>query len=229
MSDLAASTSPQGSARPRRWAALGTILVLVPIVGAVVVGGPRVWKTATSDPTASRLAALPAQQPAVATQLPTDRAPKPGPGQLSQLGRFTARDPFLSPLAPAVRAKQDVPAVAPAPATAAAAPATAAAPAAAAAATISVNGVPEAVALQASFPATAPVFRLVATGADEVQISVAADSTAAAAASAGLAGSPEAGGATAASQSVTLVRGHTLTLLDTSSGARYQLRLVSVP
>lgn len=313
MSDLA-STSPPGaghggSARSRRLTVIGTIAVLVPLAAAGLVAGPRLWHTVSSEATGSvAVPSFPAQQPSAATQLPLERAPAPTGGQVGNLGRFAARDPFASPLPalpaaqPAATAAATTPAAtaaqpsllpatpvpvatpsattpsdaaaqataaqaavaqaAPAPATAtpgsvvpapsdspmggpaatpgaAAAPSTAvpatavpatAAPATAApagvapaaataaptvgaapAATIAVNGISEQIAMNGQFPAADPVFRLVALGAGSVQIGVAD------------------GGSAGGQQSVTLLRGRPLTLLDTSSGARYELRLVSLP
>jgi hypothetical protein len=89
-------------------------------------------------------------------------------------------------------------------------PAPAAAAATASSATISINGVPEAIGLKALFPAADPLFRLVALGADEVQIGVVGTTT------------------PGAEQTVTLKRDRVLTLLDTVSGARYELRLIAL-
>ena len=77
-------------------------------------------------------------------------------------------------------------------------------------ASISVNGVASAVAVGNSFPAGAPVFTLVSLTATAVKIAIAG-------------GSYENGAAT-----VTLKKGQTATLLNTASGKRYILRLVSV-
>jgi hypothetical protein len=78
------------------------------------------------------------------------------------------------------------------------------------AATISVNGVQEAVLVGKDFPADDPLFTLVSVGATSVEIAVAG-------------GSYNDGTAT-----VTLVKGKTLTLMNTTDGARYEIRLVSV-
>ena len=214
-------------------AVLGFFAVVVPLAVAVVLSGPRLWHSVNSEPsTAVGVASLPAQQPAAATQLPAERPPSAARGQLASLDRFAARDPFAAPLvAPAADTRPAAlspPSVAPlsAPAvTAAPAPAVTAAPAAAgaptlSAATISINGVPEAIGLNALFPAANPLFRLVALGAGEVQI--------------GVVGRPAAAGGTAGvtpsgtEQTVTLVQGRPLTLLDTSSGARYELLLIAL-
>lgn len=113
--------------------------------------------------------------------------------------------------APSDPAAADTPAgAAPAGQAGAPAPATAV-PAAPAAATLAVNGVTQQVAVDGRFPAADPVFTLVALGADTVQIGVVD------------------GSAAGGRQTVTLERDRSLTLLDTSTGARYELRLVSLP
>lgn len=204
MSDLVTDLEP-GRDRSRRRVSLGALAVLALLAIAVLVSAPRIVKSVRTEPSASTaVASLPAQQPAAATQLPVEQSPPARRGQLATLSRFVARDPFASPL----------PAVAPAtsasasPATPAVAPAAAPAPGGA---TIAVNGVPETVSLKALFPAADPLFRLVALGAGEVQI--------------GVVGGSSPGG----EQTVTLVRDRALTLLDTASGARYEIRLVSLP
>jgi hypothetical protein len=79
----------------------------------------------------------------------------------------------------------------------------------AAKATISVNGVASTVKVGTSFPAAAPVFTLVSLTATAAKIGIAG-------------GSYENGAAT-----VTLKKGQAVTLLNTASGTRYILRLVS--
>ena len=76
-------------------------------------------------------------------------------------------------------------------------------------ATISVNGVAGAVAVGGAFPASAPVFKLVSLTRTSAKIGIAG-------------GSYESGAAT-----VTLVKGKTVTLMNTADGTRYTLRLVS--
>lgn len=225
MSDLATDLEP-GRDRSRRRVSLGALAVLALLAAAVIVSGPRILKSVRTEPSASTaVASLPAQQPAAATQLPLEQSPRARRGQLATLGRFVARDPFASPL-PATAATA-TPAVSGASAAASAATplpgardasASAATPAEAPAAapvpggaTIAVNGIPETVSLKALFPAADPLFRLVALGAGEVQI--------------GVVGGSSPGG----EQTVTLVRDRALTLLDTGSGARYEIRLVSLP
>jgi hypothetical protein len=83
-------------------------------------------------------------------------------------------------------------------------------PSAPASASISVNGVAETVAVGASFPVAQPLFRLVSLKAGVARIGVAGGT---------LQGS---------SQTVELVKGKPLTLMNTADGMRYVLRLVSV-
>mgnify|MGYP006267939535 CR=1 FL=1 len=228
------ATAGDGARRRSRKGVVTLLGALLPLAVAAGVSGPRLWHGVRSEPSPSvAVSQLPAQQPAAASQLPAEQAPKPAPGQVGDLGRFAARDPFASPL-PARRAKAAAAAAsaapapasaAPAPAPASAAPALAApaAPASAAAtpavqaATISVNGIPEQVAVGGSFPAASPQFRVAALGAGSVQVAVLA--------------APAADGSAAAAppQTVTLEQGRTLTLLDTATGARYELALVVAP
>jgi hypothetical protein len=76
-------------------------------------------------------------------------------------------------------------------------------------ATISVNGIAGTVTVGGSFPTSAPVFTLVSLTRTSAKIGIAG-------------GSYENGAAT-----VTLVKGKTVTLMNTADGARYSLRLLS--
>jgi hypothetical protein len=76
-------------------------------------------------------------------------------------------------------------------------------------ATISVNGIAGTVTVGGSFPTSAPVFTLVSLTRASAKIGIAG-------------GSYENGAAT-----VTLVKGKTVTLMNTADGARYTLRLLS--
>jgi hypothetical protein len=76
-------------------------------------------------------------------------------------------------------------------------------------ATISVNGIPGTVNVGGSFPASAPIFTLVSLKRTSAKIGIAG-------------GSYENGAAT-----VTLVKGKTVTLMNTANGTRYTVRLVS--
>ena len=142
-----------------------------------------------------------------------------GSGQLVSFGRFESKDPFRPQVDPsklaagapeeaAADAGTSAPGAAggdgsppsvtapPRPTTPAAKPTTA---------VISVNGVPEVVAVGAEFPAAEPTFKLVSLTAKAAKIAIAG-------------GSYASGDAT-----VTLKRGQTLTLMNTSDGRRYEL------
>jgi hypothetical protein len=77
-------------------------------------------------------------------------------------------------------------------------------------AAIEVNGKPERVAVGGAFPSSNPTFKLVSLANGIAMI--------------GIAGGAYASGA----QTIALQQGRTLTLVDTSSGLRYELRLVSI-
>ena len=172
-------------------------------------------------------------QTAAAATRPVAASPPsvaPLPAQVAAVAPEVAR--AAAATAAAVPPALPVPGAAPATAvpppaavpTAAAAPPSAGAPTAAAptlsAATISINGVLEAIGLNGLFPAANPLFRLVALGAGEVQIGVIARPPAA--------GDTAGAATTGTEQTVTLVRDRALTLLDTASGARYELRLIAL-
>lgn len=103
MSDLTSPAHPgyEPAAAPesRGRGVLVAVAVVIPLIGALAVAGPRLWHSVRADPTKSvAVPSLPAAQPLAATELPPDRAPAPGAGQVGDLSRFTARDPFASPL-----------------------------------------------------------------------------------------------------------------------------------
>jgi hypothetical protein len=145
-----------------------------------------------------------------------------GSGRLVSFGRFESKDPFRpqvdssklgggeNPVAEAPAEETPAPDAAgggqgsspPVTAT----PRPAPAPANTTSAVISINGVPERVAVGADFPAAEPTFRLVSLTAKAAKIAIAG-------------GSYASGDAT-----VTLERGKTLTLMNTSNGRRYELR-----
>jgi len=78
------------------------------------------------------------------------------------------------------------------------------------AAVIEVNGQPQTVGVSQAFPQASPTFRLVSVHGQAAMI--------------GIAGGSFASG----SRTLTLQLGKTLTLMNTSGGQRYELRLVSV-
>jgi hypothetical protein len=138
-------------------------------------------------------------------------------GDLDSFGRFRSKDPFAPQLSPASRAAQTDPGRTSAPT--ASSPkgstagesssehGTAALPSGG---TISVNGVSEQVAVGAPFPRGEGAFKLIALTASTAKI--------------GLVSGSYVGGASA----ITLRRGKTVTLMNTATGARYRLLLVSI-
>jgi hypothetical protein len=158
-----------------------------------------------------------------------DTVPAPESGQLLAFGLFRSKDPFVQQLnlngptgssgvvpvstgasGPATGDSGGAPVSKPKPApqpvskpatTPTAAPTTA---------VISVNGAPESVQVDGTFPAADPFFKLVSLTKKGAKISIAG-------------GSLETGAPT-----VTLVKNKALTLMNTADGTRYVLRLVSV-
>ena len=154
-----------------------------------------------------------------------DAVPAPASGQLLAFGLFHSKDPFRQQLdvngatgasgvvprsgshtKPPASGGAVVSMPAPAPSTRPAATP----PAAPTTAQISVNGAPESVALGGTFPAADPFFKLLSLTAKSAKITIAGGSFADGAGS------------------VTLTKGKPLTLMNTSDGTRYVLRLVSV-
>ena len=209
---------------------------------------------ATTNPAAA--AAAPAAAPAATVSTPVAQpatarigvidpaAPTPVAGQLVSFDRFESKDPFVQQLreggaaAGSPEASQPVPdpsgtsvvppsagapggtltpttpaskPVATAPAGTTAAPrATAPTATPPASAVISINGIEETVPLLADFPKLEPVFRLAALTRTSAKIAIAGGSYATGA------------------KTVTLVRGKPLTLMNTTDGTRYELRLLTV-
>lgn len=158
-----------------------------------------------------------------------DLAPVPGDGQLASFERFATKDPFaqqvvaVAPSAPAPEKKGEAkPAAKKEPAkpkpTKVDTPGTAENPEGPSkqpvvtptSAVISVNGVSETVAPGADFPAELKIFTLVSLAPGKAEIAIA--------------GGTLAGGA----ETVTLVKGEKLTLMNTADGTRYELILVSL-
>jgi hypothetical protein len=174
----------------------------------------------------------------------SDLAPRRSKSQLSSFERFRSKDPFAqqvsdatagtsgysggtptaaasSSTAGATASSSAIPATTQAqptqPATAAAPITTAASATAGSAsghkmttAVIEVNGQPQTVGVSQTFPQASPTFRLVSTRAQAAMI--------------GIAGGSFASG----NKTLTLWLGKTLTLMNTSGGQRYELRLVSL-
>ena len=214
----------------------GLFLVLL------VVQGPRTLKMlrGNNSPTPAAAPAtnpgMPASVTAVAvpvssTQLPeSDVPPRRTRSQLYSFELFDSKDPFaqqitetaaapVGTVAPATLSSSTGSPTAP-PATASAAPVRQSASVApssggvstskTAAALIDVNGQRQAVDVSQSFPALNPTFRLVSVKANVATI--------------GIAGGSFASG----NGTVTLRAGRTLTLMNTSDGQRYELRLLSI-
>ncbi len=203
---------------------------------------------ATAAPAAPAVPAGGVAAPAVATPAAaatapveladSDPAPVAGPGQLVSFELFETKDPFVQQVDP--NAVAATPAAAPAPtpdpakvlapaagagqgsgsgsvvppagsAPAQAPPATPSV-APAAATSISVNGVAEDVLVDGTFPLADPSFLLVSLGSDGKSVKI------------GVAGGSYADG----KSTITLTMGKPLTLQNTASGARYELRLLAV-
>jgi hypothetical protein len=202
--------------------------------GTVAVAGAPTPQATPGVPVAPGAPVAPVPQ---GTLIEPPIAPAPGEGQLVSFELFESKDPFLQqvklaggqaegegegtdPEAPPTTEPPALPPdVAP--------PATGSDPfpgssggngsgsggsgtAAATTATIAVNGVEESVTVGADFPADDPLFTLVRLTATSAEIAIAG-------------GSYQDGAAT-----VTLALGKTLTLMNTTDGARYEIRLVSV-
>jgi hypothetical protein len=179
---------------------------------------------ATGAPSTDVGSAAPAVTQA-STRLPnSDVAPRPSKSQLYSFSHFAGKDPFVqqvttptsptSPTGTSGTTGTSGQSAAPAQATTAAAisrPAQSSARtlAQAGSATISVNGKIEVVHTGASFPAANPLFRLVSIAHGVARIGIADGSYASGA------------------QSLSLSAGRTLTLVDTTDGVRYKVRLLS--
>ncbi|HET6945322.1 MAG TPA: hypothetical protein VFI01_08235 [Gaiellaceae bacterium] len=189
--------------------------------------------SASAAPTGSTTAGAPTATgaPTTHTRLPdSDVVPLRLRTQLASFELFDSKDPFVQQVSDQPPPTAAVPApTAPAPGAAAGsgtAPATPTAPATVIASTtqsqgtartlahnsgavIEVNGKSERVGVDQAFPSSSPTFKLVSLANDVAMI--------------GIAGGAYASGA----QTVALQAGKTLTLVNTSDGVRYELRLVS--
>jgi hypothetical protein len=179
---------------------------------------------ATTAPGTAAAASLPTTG---STKLPdSDRAPKVSKSQLLSFTHFAGKDPFVQQVNTTTSTGGSPGSSSPGTAAAAAGVITAGPPSTASvrlsgsapqartlaktgAVTLSVNGSVETVRVGASFPSSNPLFRLVSVAHGVVRIGIANGSYA------------------SGSQAVSLTAGNTLTLVDTSDGARYKLRLVS--
>jgi len=178
--------------------------------------------------TAPGTAAAAAQPTAASTKLPdSDRAPKVSKSQLVSFSHFAGKDPFVQQVNPTASGTTSGGTSSSSPSAAAAAGVITAGPpsttsaslggngsqartlAKTGAVTVSVNGTVQTVKVGASFPSSNPLFKLVSVAHGVVRIGIANGSYA------------------SGTQTVALTAGRTVTLVDTSDGARYKLRLVS--
>jgi hypothetical protein len=188
-------------------------------------GTPTAPATSAPAATAPGTAAAASLPTTASTKLPdSDSAPKISKSQLVSFTHFAGKDPFVqqvatttsspggttSPSSSAVPAGV-IPAVAPSTASVRLSgnPSQARTLAKTGAVTLSVNGSAQTVRVGASFPSSNPLFKVVSVAHGVVRIGIANGSYA------------------SGSQAVSLTAGKTLTLVDTSDGARYKLRLVS--
>jgi hypothetical protein len=222
-------------ARQKKIAIVGAILLVAVLAFQV----PRTMKMLKGAESSSAAPAAPAaatppgstsslEPPSLGggiTAAPAGNAPAAtdgGAGRLVSFGRFESKDPFRPQIdSSKLGGGEDAPTTAPGAAKppaepdgggrsssppVTATPRPAPAPANTTSAVISVNGVPERVAVGAAFPAAEPTFELVSLTAKAAKIAIAG-------------GSYASGDAT-----ITLKRGESLTLMNTSNGRRYELR-----
>lgn len=207
--------------------------VAVSTTGAAdTTAAPAVPASGVAAPAATTPAA-PATAPAELAD--SDPAPVAGPGQLVSFELFETKDPFAQQVDP--NAVAAPPAAAPAPtadpakvlvptdpaaqgsgsvvppgSTPAQTPPPTPSVAPAAATSISVNGAAEDVPVDGTFPVADPSFLLVSLGTDGKSVKI------------GVAGGSYADG----KSTIRLTMGKPLTLQNTASGARYELRLLAV-
>lgn len=202
---------------------------------------PATTTSATATPIAApslaggNATAAPASAPGGDGLSDPDAVPTPASGQLLAFGLFRSKDPFAqqlkvgptgssgstgaaAPAAPSGAKGTTAAAASPTPSTGGTSgarkstgfSAPAASRASATTAVISVNGAPQSVRVGKQFPAASPVFKLVSLTTTGAKVGIAG-------------GTLQSGDAT-----VTLKKNTPVTLLNTSSGTRYVLRLVSV-
>jgi hypothetical protein len=180
-----------------------------------------------------------ATSPADVKLVDSDVAPEPDEGDLASFERFSSKDPFVPQIklrSDAAAAAAPAPTAGPAPApssteaatgglsgSAAPIPSTATPPAPQdgwssdgepaerTSAEISINGKAELVTVGKAFPKAEPTFRLVAVKRDSVKVGIAGD-----------------GKFTSGAKAMTLTKGKPLTLVNTRTGTRYVVILLSV-
>jgi hypothetical protein len=199
------------------------------LLGIVAIQGPRTWKMLHPPPPPAQAAPAtppaPSPQPGVPTPSPaqpvstdglpdSDPSPVPTAGQLISFGRFHSKDPFNQQLDPQRPSRGQAAATTPLSPNGT----TLMRPQRSRSfrpvsrvrtASISVNGAAEAVKLGADFPKADPVFHLVSLTANAAEISIVGGSYA------------------SGSNTVTLLKGKPLTLMNTADGTRYELRLLA--
>jgi len=177
----------------------------------------------TTPPTTAPATAPVASAPTSSTKLPnSDVAPRRSKSQLYSFSHFAGKDPFVQQISAGTGTSLPTPpassaAPAPSPTAVTASSVQSSSPQLTSArtlaktgtATISVNGKLETVRSGGSFPSSNPLFKLVSVGRGAARIGIASGSYA------------------SGVQTVSLVAGRTLTLMDTADGVRYKLRLVT--
>jgi hypothetical protein len=189
-------------------------------------GAPTTGTPAVTPPGTAAAAVLPTSG---STKLPnSDAAPSRSKSQIYAFGDFSGKDPFAQQISTASPSAGTTGSSSGSSTSTPAAPTTSATIdasvkslpgssaqsssrtlARAGAVTISVNGRSESVRMGASFPRANPLFRLVSISHGVVRIGIAS------------------GSYSSGAQTVSLVAGRTLTLVDTADGIRYKLRLLS--
>jgi hypothetical protein len=178
----------------------------------------------TSTTPATTDAGTAAAAPTMPTRLPnTDVSPRRTKSQLSSFSHFASKDPFVqqvSTQSPSSAAPTTAPPSSKSPRPSGSSgtsqssttqQSSARTLAQTGSATIEVNGKSESVGVGATFPSSNPVFKLVSLANGVAQIGIAS------------------GSYSSGAQTVSLVAGKTLTLVDTTDGTRYELKLVSGP
>jgi len=170
--------------------------------------------TPTATPTGTAAAVTPT---AASTKLPSDLPPARAKSQLYSFSHFAGKDPFVQQVNTAPTTSGST-SSAPKKSGSTPASGTQAAAinheptrtlAANGAARISVNGRIQVVRVGASFPSANPLFRLVSVAGGVARIGIAS------------------GSYTSGARTVSLASGRSLTLVDTSDGVRYSIRLIS--
>jgi hypothetical protein len=215
----AATTSATNGTQPSSGAAPSAATPVAGLPGAALASGPSGIADASPPRSPSQLYSFemfPSKDPFVQQVSTTPAVTTPAPAPSASVPSPTPTVPAPAPTAPP--SKKTTPAsTTPAAATPVSsnyavsqAQAVAAVTSTAATAVIAVNGQSGAVSAGQAFPAANPTFRLVSIQNGTALI--------------GLVGGAYASG----TPTVTLVPGHTLTLVDTTDGVRYELRLVAV-